>query len=274
MENIKTSALAEYNYDFSERKKIIIDKYFKYTISNISDLVKRNDLFDLIYSNNWSSVEKIQSTLINSNTLTDQAKSEVIDERNFVRKLVLTSFIELDPDFDIFANSLLGKLENWASNHHYLYTENRALGQSDLEDFFLNTHNDFRGDHFKVIIDENHVILPSGEMLYGMTPTPNEKMIIETLLFNSYDETLLYEVVNIVKNIDKSKIKLISKIAHNYSYISFENTPIRFLNKLASMQSYDNKSLKEMAAAVQVLSPEWHGHGEELLNAVEKLIAK
>ena len=40
------------------------------------------------------------------------------------------------------------------------------------------------------------------------------------------------------------------------------------------MQSHDNKSLKEMAAAVQVLSPEWHGHGEELLNAVEKLIAK
>ena len=274
MENIKTSALAEYNYDFSERKKIIIDKYFKYTISNISDLVKRNDLFELIYSNNWSSVEKIQSTLINSNTLTDQAKSEVIDERNFVRKLILTSFIELDPDFDIFANSLLEKLEIWASNHHYLYTENRALSQSDLEDFFLNTHNDFRGDHFKVVIDENHVIFPSGETLYGLTPTPKEKIIIETLLFNSYDETLLYEVVNIVKSIDKSKIKLISKIAYNYSYISFENAPIKFLNKLASMQSHDNKSLKEMAAAVQVLSPEWHGHGEELLNAVEKLIAK
>lgn len=274
MENIKTSALAEYNYDFSERKKIIIDKYFKYTISNISDLVKRNDLFELIYSNNWSSVEKIQSTLINSNTLTDQAKSEVIDERNFVRKLILTSFIELDPDFDIFANSLLEKLQIWASNHHYLYTENRALSQSDLKDFFLNTHNDFRGDHFKVVIDENHVIFPSGETLYGLTPTPKEKIIIETLLFNSYDETLLYEVVNIVKSIDKSKIKLISKIAYNYSYISFENAPIKFLNKLASMQSHDNKSLKEMAAAVQVLSPEWHGHGEELLNAVEKLIAK
>lgn len=274
MENIKTSALAEYNYDFSERKKVILDKYFKYTISNISDLIKRNELFELIYSNNWSSVEKIQSTLINSNTLTDQAKSEVIDERNFVRKLVLTSFIELDQDFEKFANSLLENLQGWASKHYYLYTEDRALGQSDLEDFFLSTHNDFSGDHFKVVINENHVIFPSGETLYGMTPTPKEKIIIETLLFNSYDETLLYEVVNIVKNIDKSKIKLISKIAHNYSYISFENTPINFLNKLASMQSHDNKTLKEMAAAVQVLSPEWHGHGEELLNAVEKLLAK
>jgi hypothetical protein len=274
VENLKISALAEYNYDFSERKKIIIDKYFKFTISNITDLLKRNDLFELIYSNNWSLVEKFQSTLINSNTLTDKAKSEVIDERNFVRKLSLTSFIELDPEFDIFAAHLLKTLEKWASKHYYLYTENRALTQSDLEDFFLNTHNDFRGDYFKVIIDEDHVLFPSGETLYGMTPTPKEKIIIETLLFNSYDETLLYEVVNIVKKIDKSKIKLIAKIAYNYSYISFENTPIKFLNKLASMQSHDNKSLKEMAAAVQVLSPEWHGHGEELLIAVEKLLTK
>ncbi len=274
MEKTKTSALAEYNYDFSQRKKIIIDKYFKNTIANITDLGKQNTLCEFIYANKWNHVEKIQTTLINSNHLTDIAKSDIIDERNFVRKLSLTSFIELDSDFEAFASKLFVDIEKWASKHYYLYTKYRSVSKSDLEDYFLNTHNDFQGNHFKVTISEDQIIFSSGDTLYGATPTVKEKIIIDTLLFNAYDDTLLYQVINIIKKIDKRKIKFISKIAYNYSYISFEKSPLDFLNKLAEMQDHDTKYLKEIAAAVLVLSPEWHGHGEELLTTVEKLLAK
>ena len=274
MENTKTSALAEYNYDFSQRKKIIIDKYFKNTVNNIHDIDKKNTLCEFIYANKWNNVENIQTTLINSNHLTDISKSDIIDERNFVRKLSLTSFIELDSDFEAFASKLFVDIEKWASKHYYLYTKDRSLNESDLEDYFLNTHNDFQGNNFKILISDDQIIFPSGETLYGMTPTVKEKIIIDTLLFNAYDDTLLYQVINIIKKIDKRKMKFISKIAYNYSYISYERSPLGFLNKLAEMQDHDTKYLKEIAAAVLVLSPEWHGHGEELLTTVEKLLAK
>lgn len=276
MSTLKYSVTTEYNYDFTNRKEIILDSYFKNTLLAAEKYNNKESIITLIISSNWSKVIdhieifiKAISKEINHEGNEDLILDLII-ERNQIKKLYLNAFIELDAEFVTYSNQVFEDLERWYKEHRFVYNTEYVI--DEFEDYFLRMHNEFVGNNWKVIIYKDKVEMPNGDIIFGITPSDEERVILDTVLYDADNEPYFYDVINIVKSIDKEKIKAIAKLTENFTYNAWVNRSKDFVYKLAKIAELENNEIEKISDAVASLAPEWYGHGEDLLDTIEKLL--
>ena len=276
MSTLKNSVTTEYNYDFTNRKDLILDSYFKNTILAAGRYKEKEIVINLIVSSNWSKIiDHIEKYIKNlskdiNNIGNEELILDLIVERNQIKKLYLNAFIELDAEFVTYSNQVFESLEIWYKEHRFVYNTEYVI--DEFEDYFLRSHNDFVGNNWKVIIYKDKVEMPNGDIIYGITPSDEERVILDTVLYDADNEPYFYDVINIVKSIDKDKIKAIAKLTENFTYNAWVNRSTDFVYKLAKIAKLENNEIEKISDAVASLAPEWYGHGEDLLDTIEKLL--
>lgn len=276
MSTLKNSVTTEYNYDFTNRKDLILDSYFKNTILAAGKYKEKEIVINLIISSNWSKIiDHIEKYIKNlskdiNNIGNEELILDLIVERNQIKKLYLNAFIELDAEFVTYSNQVFEALEIWYKEHRFVYNTEYVI--DEFEDYFLRSHNDFVGNNWKVIIYKDKVEMPNGDIIYGITPSDEERVILDTVLYDADNEPYFYDVINIVKSIDKDKIKAIAKLTENFTYNAWVNRSTDFVYKLAKIAKLENNEIEKISDAVASLAPEWYGHGEDLLDTIEKLL--
>jgi len=270
------SATTEYSYDFTNRKEAILDNYFKITLL-VADRYKiKESLITLILNSNWSKViDHIDSFIKKLSVDIKHIENEelilnLMLERDEIKKLYLRAFIELDSEFVSYSNHVFEELELWYKEHRFVYNTDYVI--DEFEDYYLRMHNEFIGNSWKISIYRDKVEMPNGEIIYGYTPTNEERVILDTVLYDADNEPYFYDVINIIRSIDKNKLTAIAKLTENFTYNAWVNRSKDFVIKLAKIAELDNLEIEKISNAVGALAPEWYSHGEDLLETIEKLL--
>jgi hypothetical protein len=118
------------------------------------------------------------------------------------------------------------------------------------------------------------VILPNSDIMFGITPSLEQMKILDSALSGQENDIDFYEIINTVLGIDSSKVDILSTIAECFTYECWIWQPLDYVNKIASLQKYDDKILERFPDTVTSLSPDWQSHGEDLLTAAERILVK
>jgi hypothetical protein len=272
------SVKAEYIYDFSVTREEILKEYFNPFLSLIPK-ARLNSIKEYIFKSEWKIIEREINNLIK--TISSKNKISSIDEenierliinKNYVKSLYITSFIELDKEFNKYSNSMLDDVVAWSKNHRFVYTKDFIL--DELEDHILRSYNDFHETKWILTINDKEIIMPSGEIIYGLSPSKEEMVILDTAIYGHEDENDFYEIIEVVRGISRDKISEISKIAEAFQYNAWAKRALDFVKKLSELQKYSSSELEQLRSGVSSLSQDWLGHGEELLTTSENLLIK
>lgn len=272
------SVVTEYVYDFSQtREEILRDKFHPFL-----KLIPKTQIEERkgnILKSEWKIIEREIENLIkkisSKNRVTTQDEENIeklLENKNFVKSLYVTSFIELDKNFNKFSELMIDDIISWSKRHRFVFTKEFIL--DELEDHILRSYNDFCDLRWVLKIDNEKICMPSGEIIYGLTPSKEEMLILDTAIYGHQDENDFYEILEVVRNIKREKISDISKIAEAFEYNAWTKRALDFVNKLSDLQKYSSVELTELASGISSLSKEWQGHGEDLLTTSENLLIK
>jgi len=272
-----SSASAEFHYDFTTRFDYILAKHFVATQIAATRFKCKEKVTNLIFESRWSwlsnEIDNFIDLIAKESADTDQdLLVSLLEERNFIKSLFPKAFIELDPEFVEYSNTVYDNLDIWSSKHRFIYTKDCIV--DELEDYFLNIHNEFTSKVWSVIISEDKVILPNSDIMFGITPSLEQMKILDSALSGQENDIDFYEIINTVLGIDSSKVDILSTIAECFTYECWIWQPLDYVNKIASLQKYDDKILERFPDTVTSLSPDWQSHGEDLLTAAERILVK
>lgn len=271
------SASAEFHYDFTDRFDFILAEHFVATQTASIRFKCKEKVSNLIFESKWSwlinEIDNFIDLIAKESADTDQEfLVSLLEERNFIKSLFPKAFIELDPEFVDYSNTVYDNLDRWASKHRFIYTKDFVV--DELEDYFLNIHSDFKATVWSVIISEDKVILPNHDVIFGVTPSIDQMKILDSALFGQENDTDFYEIINTVLKIVPDKLNLLATIAESFTYECWIWQPLDYIYKLSCLQKYDDKILAQFPDTVSSLSPDWHSHGEDLLTASERILIK
>lgn len=281
MLNKTDSAYAEYKYNFSiVEKKSLLQKKFTSLLSVATRYSLLEEFTELILNSQWSSLNGKLTQLLNyeihrpdKSEHTSLFTKEITQAQAEINDLSITSFIELDSSFREHSEKALAALLDWSAKHKYIYTNEFGV-ITDIEEYFLRSHNFFTGENWNLSIEDLKTTMPTGEVLYAYNPSKEEAVILETALYDIDREIDFASIVAQINSIEPSKLASLSNLTAVFTYDAWVFDPLDFVKTLVQLQTYTHQEILALTQALEVLVREWDTHGEELIKSATKLIIK
>ena len=173
-----------------------------------------------------------------------------------------------DQEFKEYFDQVEAKLKARVANFTVNYsTEEWNI---DIEDYLTNNLLILNSNTFKVEIYDSFIRFPTGAKVQTYTPSELQEKLLNIICEDHYDDSDLGSIIEIIKPIPEEHLPYINDIAYNTSFpASGVFSHAESLKELAGLLVDE---LRIVAKTIEVLNEEWHGSGEELIQAAKVLV--
>ena len=173
-----------------------------------------------------------------------------------------------DKDFLFFFNQVKASVTTRAEK--FIITYSKDEWDVDVEQYLLNNLELLNSNTFKVEIHDTYIIMPNGVKLQTHNPSKLQDELLNTICDGHYDTSDYGSIVEIIKPIREELLTSLNEIAIETSFIA--GNIFTHASSLKELSEFNLEDVEAIAKAVSVLSDQWYGTGEELIQTAQVLI--